>query len=185
MSLGRFRFWERSWGSAGRPPRELSCLRRATLLPVCWRDRRTFRCTLYNIERRRTTDYWLSLVKATSIAPGFLALLLTLSPALAANSTPDVHAIAQAVDNHYNHLRTLQAEFTESLPRGRNRAHRIGIAVAEKTRQDALGVPFSQGEALPERRQGCVVLCSRRAPGTADSGEEIGRPAIAPGTSSG
>ncbi|MGA9813856.1 MAG: outer membrane lipoprotein chaperone LolA [Terriglobales bacterium] len=53
-------------------------------------------------------------MKATSIAPGFLALLLTLSPALAANSTADVHALAQAVDNHYNHLRTLQAEFVES-----------------------------------------------------------------------
>jgi outer membrane lipoprotein carrier protein len=26
----------------------------------------------------------------------------------------DVHAIAQAVDEHYNHLRTLQAEFTET-----------------------------------------------------------------------
>ena len=25
----------------------------------------------------------------------------------------DVHAVAQAVDNHYNHLRSLQAEFTE------------------------------------------------------------------------
>ena len=35
-------------------------------------------------------------------------------PAVAANPTPDVHAIAQAVDSHYNHLRTLQAEFTES-----------------------------------------------------------------------
>jgi len=35
-------------------------------------------------------------------------------PALAANSTPDVHAIAQAVDNRYNHLRTLQSEFTET-----------------------------------------------------------------------
>jgi len=52
-------------------------------------------------------------VKAVSLAFRFLALLLAL-PAFAANSTPDVHAIAQAVDNHYNHLRTLQAEFSES-----------------------------------------------------------------------
>ncbi|MBZ5652060.1 MAG: outer membrane lipoprotein chaperone LolA [Acidobacteriia bacterium] len=37
-----------------------------------------------------------------------------LLPAFAANSTPDVHAIAQAVDNRYNHLRTLQAEFAET-----------------------------------------------------------------------
>lgn len=30
-----------------------------------------------------------------------------------ATSTPDVHAIAQAVDERYNHLRTLQTDFTE------------------------------------------------------------------------
>ena len=30
-----------------------------------------------------------------------------------ASPTPDVHAIAQAVDERYNHLRSLQAEFTE------------------------------------------------------------------------
>jgi outer membrane lipoprotein carrier protein len=31
----------------------------------------------------------------------------------AASPAPDVHAIAQAVDERYNHLRSLQAEFTE------------------------------------------------------------------------
>lgn len=30
-----------------------------------------------------------------------------------AAAAPDVHAVAQAVDEHYNHLRSLQAEFTE------------------------------------------------------------------------
>ena len=54
------------------------------------------------------------MVKAKSIGAGFLALLLLLLPAFAANLTPNVHAIARAVDNHYNHLRTLQAEFSES-----------------------------------------------------------------------
>jgi outer membrane lipoprotein carrier protein len=43
-----------------------------------------------------------------------IAFLLTLLAAVAANSTPDVRAIAQAVDNHYNHLQTLQADFTET-----------------------------------------------------------------------
>ena len=37
-----------------------------------------------------------------------------LQPAVAANPGPDVHAVAQAVDDRYNHLRTLQAEFTET-----------------------------------------------------------------------
>jgi len=45
---------------------------------------------------------------------GSAFLLLTLLPAVAANPTLDVHAIAQAVDNRYNHLQTLQAEFTET-----------------------------------------------------------------------
>ncbi len=43
-----------------------------------------------------------------------VSLLLALLPAIAANPGSDVHAIAQAVDDRYNHLRTLQAEFTET-----------------------------------------------------------------------
>src|ERR1700677_5107024 len=38
------------------------------------------------------------------------AMLLILGPVA---STENVHAIAQGVDEHYNHLRTLQANFTE------------------------------------------------------------------------
>jgi outer membrane lipoprotein carrier protein len=41
-------------------------------------------------------------------------LLVTLLPAGAANSPSNVNAIAQAVDNHYNHLQSLQAEFAET-----------------------------------------------------------------------
>ena len=85
------------------------------------RPRRCFFCRtgVYNIvnwteEIQRGYEFGLFLVRAKSIGPGFLALLLALLPALAANPAPDVHAIAQAVDNHYNHLRTLQAEFTET-----------------------------------------------------------------------
>src|SRR5207237_9515697 len=41
-------------------------------------------------------------------------LVLLLAHALALGSPgPDVHSIAQNVDNRYNHIRTLQAEFTE------------------------------------------------------------------------
>jgi outer membrane lipoprotein carrier protein len=44
----------------------------------------------------------------------FLFLVCSFSAVVAAPATqPDVHVIAQAVDNHYNHLRSLQAEFTE------------------------------------------------------------------------
>lgn len=41
-------------------------------------------------------------------------IFLTLLSAFGASPTLDVHAIAQAVDNRYNHLQTLQAEFTET-----------------------------------------------------------------------
>lgn len=43
----------------------------------------------------------------------FTALLLIAILLPAAGATEDVRSIAAAVDEHYNHLRTLQAEFTE------------------------------------------------------------------------
>jgi len=53
-------------------------------------------------------------VRVASRVAGPVFLLLALLPALAANPSLDVHAIAQAVDSRYNHLQTLQAEFTET-----------------------------------------------------------------------
>jgi outer membrane lipoprotein carrier protein len=57
-------------------------------------------------------------VRVDSIFCRFLALSLALAPPLipasAANPPADVHTIAQAVDNHYNRLQTLQTEFTET-----------------------------------------------------------------------
>ena len=52
-----------------------------------------------------------SIVKAKLISH-FLFLALGLGRASAVS--PDLHALAQAVDEHYNHLRSLQAEFTET-----------------------------------------------------------------------
>ena len=48
-----------------------------------------------------------------SILRNFIVLGLAASIS-AASPTPDVRALAQAVDNHYNHLHTLQTEFTET-----------------------------------------------------------------------
>ena len=53
-------------------------------------------------------------MRVNSVLARFLVLALALLPAVAANPALDVHAIAQAVDNRYNHLRSLQAEFTET-----------------------------------------------------------------------
>jgi outer membrane lipoprotein carrier protein len=44
----------------------------------------------------------------------FAAAVLLVALALTAAWAEDVHTIAQAVDEHYNHLRTLEAEFTET-----------------------------------------------------------------------
>jgi len=52
------------------------------------------------------------LVDLNSILRNFVVLWLVAAIASAA-PVPDVHAIAQAVDERYNHLRSLQAEFTE------------------------------------------------------------------------
>ena len=43
-----------------------------------------------------------------------LASVCALPARSAPGATPDVHAIAKAIDEHYNHLRSLQMEFTES-----------------------------------------------------------------------
>ncbi|HTA22783.1 MAG TPA: outer membrane lipoprotein chaperone LolA [Terriglobales bacterium] len=42
-----------------------------------------------------------------------LGLAAALAPAGSAAFTPSIHSIASAVDHRYNHLQTLQAEFTE------------------------------------------------------------------------
>jgi outer membrane lipoprotein carrier protein len=54
------------------------------------------------------------MVKVSFLIAGCFSLLLTLPPAVAASPKPDVHTIAQAVDDRYNHLRTLRAEFVET-----------------------------------------------------------------------
>src|SRR5258708_40048340 len=43
----------------------------------------------------------------------FAAVLIVLLPSKPVAIARDVHAIAAAVDQHYNHLRSLQAQFTE------------------------------------------------------------------------
>lgn len=43
-----------------------------------------------------------------------VAFLLATICVVTASFAADLHTIAQAVDNHYNHLRTLQAEFSET-----------------------------------------------------------------------
>ena len=48
----------------------------------------------------------------TSILRNFVVIGLATAIA-AASPAPDVHAIAQAVDERYNHLHTLQTDFTE------------------------------------------------------------------------
>jgi outer membrane lipoprotein carrier protein len=53
-----------------------------------------------------------NIVKLTSILLKFVVPFLA-SAISAATPAPDVHTIAQAVDERYNHLHTLQAEFTE------------------------------------------------------------------------
>jgi len=53
-------------------------------------------------------------VDLNSILRNFVVLVLAAATAYA-SPAPDVHAIAQAVDERYNHLHTLQAEFAETF----------------------------------------------------------------------
>jgi outer membrane lipoprotein carrier protein len=54
-------------------------------------------------------------VDLNSILRNFIVFLVfgLVTGTAAANPAPDVHAIAQAVDERYNHLRSLQTDFTE------------------------------------------------------------------------
>src|SRR6266567_992713 len=45
--------------------------------------------------------------------PALLTIAFWLAVVVAAPVLPNVHSVAQAVDEHYNHLQSLQAEFTE------------------------------------------------------------------------
>jgi outer membrane lipoprotein carrier protein len=47
-------------------------------------------------------------------APTLLASLILFTTILSRADTQNVHAIAQAVDDHYNHIHTLQTDFTET-----------------------------------------------------------------------
>jgi outer membrane lipoprotein carrier protein len=51
-------------------------------------------------------------VRSLLSAAAFLVVAV-IAPAAGAAAAEDAHAIAQAVDEHYNHLRSLRAEFTE------------------------------------------------------------------------
>ena len=97
----------------------------------------------------------------------------------------DVKSLAAAVDAHYNHLRSLEAEFTEIYRGSGMDRTEIRNAVAEKTWQDAVGVPFSQREALREQRERRVVLRPDDRQARKEVGEEAGGRAIAPGISAG
>ncbi len=55
----------------------------------------------------------MTLVNLTSILLKFVVPVLA-ATTLAATPAPDVHAIAQAVDERYNHLHSLQSDFTET-----------------------------------------------------------------------
>ncbi len=70
-----------------------------------------------------------------SAVAGAVSILIVLVGAAA----PDVKAIASAVDAHYNHLKTLEADFTEVYQGAFGKWN----ALVEKTWQDALGVSFS------------------------------------------
>ncbi len=76
------------------------------------------------------------------ILRGFAVLLLATTLATASPAA-NVHSLASAVDNHYNHLRSLECEFTETYSGLGMEPQRIGHALAEKTGKDAVAIPFS------------------------------------------
>ena len=108
-----------------------------------------------------------------------LALILICTGSCSILEAQGVKEIAAAVDQHYNGLRSLQADFTEVYKGAGIERTESGTLLAEKTWQDALGIPFSEGEAVCLRRQERVALYSRPAAGAKNGVEEAGGFALA------
>lgn len=67
-----------------------------------------------------------------AIAFALVSLLTLCGIATSQTSAPDVHALAQAVDDHYNHLRSLQADFTESYRGNGSNRSESGVLYLKK-----------------------------------------------------
>src|SRR6266566_2600198 len=86
--------------------------------------------------------------KTKSVRRAFVFLTSTavlLIPSLIGAEVLDVHALARAVDEHYNRLRTLQAEFTE-IYRG------SGIGRTESTRSCSRLLRLTRLPGSPSKR---------------------------------
>ena len=65
--------------------------------------------------------------------------------------TADVRQITDAVDRHYNELKSLQAQFTETYRGAGMRREESGTLWLKKPGEDAVGIRFAAGKALPLR----------------------------------
>ncbi len=68
----------------------------------------------------------------------------------------------------------MQADFTEVYKGAGIERTETRYPFAKKTWQDALGIPFSQGEAVCQRREGRVAVRSRSAAGAKNGAEKAG-----------
>jgi outer membrane lipoprotein carrier protein len=68
----------------------------------------------FHFSLKASSTVWVRALCGGALAALSVAGLLLSTPYQLAAQERDVHAIASAVDEHYNHLRSLQAEFTET-----------------------------------------------------------------------
>ena len=112
----------------------------------------------------------------------WLVMVAFTQPGVTASAAAqDVRQLARAVDDHYNHLRSLQVGLHRDLPGRGPGAGGIGHLVVEKAAQDAVGIPFSEREAVCQRRPGGVVLPAGGTATQKDDTPEAGRPAVTTG----
>ena len=90
----------------------------------------------------------------------------------------DVHALAAKVDQHYDHMRTLEASSRKPTP-ARHDPHRERHAAAEEAGPDAVGLRSAASQAVPHRwatRHGSMFPANGRSP---DAGQATRRSALA------
>ena len=105
-----------------------------------------------------------------------VAMVIGLAMAVApCTSAEDVQTVAAAVDAHYNHLRTLQTEFTEVYRGSGMERTESGTLWLKKPGKMRWEYRSPREKLFVSGREDRLVLCSRGSAGAEDGGEEVGR----------
>ena len=117
----------------------------------------------------------MSISELLSANPSFLLLLCS----VLSSRRPDVHALAAKVDQRYDHMHTLEAQFTETYTGAGMTRTESGTLLLKKPGRMRWDYDQPRPKMFLTDGQHGVVLRSGRAPGAPNAGEAARRPALA------